>query len=323
MNARNRLWTHVALFVAALGMQAQALAQDNYPSRPVKGIACCAGVVEVLARAIAEDSAATLGQKIYVETRPGQGGNIAAEAVARSKPDGYTIYFGTNSSHGANQSLYKTIPFDFVKDFTPIAGISEGVVVLVARPESALKTVNDLVAAARSKPDEMAYGWASSSTRMAMELVKQLTGTKIRQIPYKTNPQATTDLMGGQFDVMFADMTTAVPLIKAGKLRALAVSGSKRAESLPDVPTVQEAGVPGYQLTWWIAAWAPADTPQPIIAKLQRAIHASLAEPGVKQVLATISSAPMPLTSQELMAFQIREHAKWRQMITSAGIEPQ
>lgn len=312
----------LAIVVAAM-FHSQAYSQDDYPNRPIKVVICCAGVVESLARAIGEDMSVALGQPLVFETRPGQSGNIAADMVAKSKPDGYTIYLGTNSSHAANQSLYKSLPFDFVNDFVPIGGIAEALIVLVTRPESKITSVADLIATAKSRPDEMAYGWGSSSVRMAMELLKQMTGVKMRDIPYKSNPQATADLLGGQFDVMFADMTTAVPLIKAGKLRALAVSSKKRGSSLPDVPTMSEAGIPGYHLTGWIAAWAPGKTPQPIVEKLQKTMHASFSTNRVKQSLASISAEPMPFTSSELMAFQIAEQRKWAQMIKAAGIQPE
>ena len=327
MKAISILLRKVAL-TAVVGAASHAPAQSqsgqaDYPSHPIKFVVCCAGVVDALARAMGEEMAATLGQPFVVDTRPGQSGNIAANYVAKSKPDGYTIFLGTNSSHAANQSLYKNLPFDPNKDFIPLSGIAEAIIVLVTRPESKINSVADLIATAKARPDNLTYGWASSSVRMAMELTKQMTGVKIRDVPYKSNPQATTDLLGGQVDVMFADMTTAVPLIKAGKLKALAVSGSKRGASLPDVPTMSEAGLPGSRLTGWIAAWLPAKTPQPIVDKLQKAMHASLATPRVKQVIDVISAEVMPYTSSELMAFQLTEQQKWAQMIKAAGIEPE
>jgi len=317
--------TRLAALPLALAAAAhtQAFGQSDYPNKPIRVVICCAGVMENMARAMSEDMSPALGQPLVLDTRPGQSGNIAADIVAKSKPDGYTVYLGTNSSHAANRSLFKSLPFDPINDFTPVAGIAEAIVVLVSRPDSKIQSVADLVAAARAQPDELSYGWASSSVRMAMELLKQMTGVKIRDIPYKTNPQATTDLMGGQFDVMFADMTTAVPLIKAGKLKALGVSGGKRGASLPDVPTIAEAGVPGYKLTAWIAAWVPAKTPQPIVEKLQKAMIASYATARVKQVFQLNSAEALPLTSSELMAFQIAEEKKWAQMIKAAGITPE
>ena len=317
-----KLTTAVSLSLAALA-PFHAQAQSDFPNKPIRVIICCAGVMENMARAMGEDMTPSLGQPLVFETKPGQSGNIAADYVAKSKPDGYTIFLGTNSSHAANLSLFKSLPFDPNSDFVPVSGIAEQMIVLVTRPESKITSVADLVKTAKANPDALSYGWASSSVRMASELLKQMTGIKMRDIPYKTNPQAATDLLGGQIDLMFADMTTAVPLIKAGKLRALAVSSKKRAPSLPDVPTVAEAGVPGYHLTGWIAAWVPAKTPKPVVERLQKAIHQSLATERVKQSFAVTAADALPLSSAELMTFQLAEQKKWAQMIKAAGIQPE
>lgn len=317
-----KLTTAVSLSLAALA-PFHAQAQSDFPNKPIRVIICCAGVMENMARAMGEDMTPSLGQPLVFETKPGQSGNIAADYVAKSKPDGYTIFLGTNSSHAANLSLFKSLPFDPNSDFVPVSGIAEQMIVLVTRPESKITSVADLIKTAKANPDALSYGWASSSVRMASELLKQMTGIKMRDIPYKTNPQAATDLLGGQIDLMFADMTTAVPLIKAGKLRALAVSSKKRAPSLPDVPTVAEAGVPGYHLTGWIAAWVPAKTPKPVVERLQKAIHQSLATERVKQSFAVTAADALPLSSAELMTFQLAEQKKWAQMIKAAGIQPE
>lgn len=317
-----KLTTAVSLSLAALA-PFHAHAQSDFPNKTIRVIICCAGVMENMARAMGEDMTPSLGQPLVFETKPGQSGNIAADYVAKSKPDGYTIFLGTNSSHAANLSLFKSLPFDPNSDFVPVSGIAEQMIVLVTRPESKITSVADLIKTAKANPDALSYGWASSSVRMASELLKQMTGIKMRDIPYKTNPQAATDLLGGQIDLMFADMTTAVPLIKAGKLRALAVSSKKRAPSLPDVPTVAEAGVPGYHLTGWIAAWVPAKTPKPVVERLQKAIHQSLATERVKQSFAVTAADALPLSSAELMTFQLAEQKKWAQMIKAAGIQPE
>ncbi len=321
----SRLVMALSLSLAALAttFQAQAQAQSDFPTRPIRVIICCAGVMENMARAMGEDMTPSLGQPLVFETKPGQSGNIAGDIVAKSKPDGYTVFLGTNSSHAANMSLFKSLPFDPNNDFVPVSGIAEQMIVLVTRPDSKITSVAELIKMAKGNPDQFSYGWASSSVRMASELLNQMTGIKVRGIPYKTNPQAATDLMGGQIDMMFADMTTAVPLIKAGKLRALGVSSRKRAPSLPDVPTVAEAGVPGYHLTGWIAAWAPAKTPKPIVERLQKAFHQSLTTERVKQAFAVTAADAMPLSSAELMAFQLAEQKKWAQMIKAAGIQPE
>jgi len=298
-------------------------AQDAYPSKPIRVIACCAGIIEAVTRQIGEEMSATLKQAVVVEPRPGASGMIGAELVSKARPDGYTIFIGTNSTHAANQSLFKSVPYDFVKDFVPVAGIGEGVLVLVVPINSTIKSLADLTARAKSQPGKLTFGWASSSTRLSMELYNQLADIKITDVPYKTNPQATTDLVGGQIDMMFADMNTAMPLIRAGRLRALALSGTKRSPTLPDVPTMQEAGVPGYNLTWWAAAWAPAGTPQGIVDQLNAAVTKAINAPKVQRFFETITFDAMPLTSDGLMKFQIAEHGKWAAIIKKAGIEAQ
>ncbi len=315
--------------LAVFGCIAAALAapasraQDAYPSKPIRAIVCCAGIIEAITRQVAEEMSATLKQTVVVETKPGASGMIGADFVAKAKPDGYTIFFGTNSTHAANQSLFKSIPYDYVKDFVPVAGIGEGVLVLVVPVNSPLKSLTELTARAKSQPGKLSYGWASSSTRLSMELYNQLANIKITDVPYKTNPQATTDLVGGQIDVMFADMNTAMPLIKAGRLRPLAVSGSKRSPALPDVPTMQQAGVPDYKLTWWAAAWAPAGTPKEVVDQLNGAITKAIASPKVQKFFETITFEAMPLTSEGLMKFQVAEHGGWAGIVKKAGIEAQ
>src|SRR5690606_38828922 len=218
------------LCAAPLGHSAYA-ASDNWPERPIHLVSCCVGIIENTARVIGEEMAKELAQSIVVESKPGASGMIAAEYISRAKPDGYNVFVGTNSSHGANQSLFKQVPYDFVKDFTPIGGIASGKIVLVVGSNSPIHSVAELTAYSKENPGKLDYGWASSSTRVAMEMYKQLADVKITDVPYKTNPQATMDVAGGQIDLMFADLSTAVPMIQSGKLRALAISGTSRVDA--------------------------------------------------------------------------------------------
>lgn len=325
MQTSNKLFRPLtkAVLIVALSACGWAQAQEAYPSKPIRLISCCIGVIDAIARVVGEEMANNLKQPVVVEAKAGASGGIAADYVAKSKPDGYTIFFGTNSTHAANQSLFKTLPYDYVKDFVPLAGVGEGPIVLVVNMQSPVRNVSELTALAKSKPGKLTYGWASSSTRMSMEMYNQLAGIKITDVPYKTNPQATTDLIGGQVDAMFADMNTAVPLIKAGKLRALAVSGSKRAPGLPEVPTMKEAGVTDYNLTWWVAGWAPAGTPKEVVTQLNTAISKSITSPKVLEFFKNIALDPMPMSGDELMKFQVAEHGKWAKIINTAGIQPQ
>ncbi|MBV7482360.1 tripartite tricarboxylate transporter substrate binding protein [Bordetella sp. BOR01] len=298
-------------------------AEESYPSRPITAVVCCAGTVETVARFVTEAAGAELGQPIVVMTKPGASGMIAADYVSKAKPDGYTIFIGTNSSHGANQSLFKRVPYDYVKDFTPISGVADGKLVLVVNPALPIKNVADLTADARTTPGKLSYGWASSSTRLAMEKYKMMEKIDIRDVPYKTNPQAAIDISGGTIDVMFAEFSSALPLIKAGRLRALAVSSTHRDKALPDVPTMAEAGVPGYRLTWWMGVWAPAGLPKGKVEKLSAAIAKALAKPELQKSFAVAGVEPLPFSPSRLSAFQVEEHDSWRDIIRAAGIEPQ
>jgi tripartite-type tricarboxylate transporter receptor subunit TctC len=314
----------LATTIAVAGMLASPLhAEEAYPTKPIRMVMCCVGAIDSVARVVAEVMAQDLGQPVVVDARPGAAGGIGADIVAKSKGDGYTIFVGTNATHAANQSLYKNLPYDYIRDFAPIGGVAQGQVVLLVNPASTIKTVADLTAQAQAAPGKLSYGWASTSTRVAMELYSQLAQVKFTDVPYKTNPQATTDLMGGQFDVLFADLNTSAPLVKAGRLRALAVSGDKRALVLPDVPTMKEAGVPGYTLTWWVGVWAPAGTPQPAIERLNQSLTRAINSPRAAEYFRNSGSEPMPMSADNLAKFQVSENAKWKQIVTKAGIPAQ
>ncbi len=307
----------------SLPAQTQAQAQDIYPTKQIRMVLCCVGAINAVARAIADEMSDTLGEAVVVEAKPGAGGGIATTHVAKSKNDGYTILVGTNATHAANQSLYLDLAYDYVKDFAPIGGVGAGAMVLLVPATSPIKSVSDLTEKALASPGMLSYGWAGTTPRIAMALYSQLTNTRLLEIPYKTNPQATTDLAGGQFDTMFADLNTSVPLVHAGKLRALAVSGPERADVLPDVPTMQEAGVKDYSLTWWVGMWAPAGTPRPIVDKLNAALTKAIKSDRLADLFRSTGATPMPMTPDELMAFQISEKEKWAQIIKNAGIQPQ
>jgi tripartite-type tricarboxylate transporter receptor subunit TctC len=297
--------------------------QDAYPSKPIRFVVCCAGFPDAVARLLAEQIGEQTKQSVVVDTRPGANGIMGAEIVAKSAPDGYTMFVGTNSTHAANQSLYKSLPYDYIKDFTPVSGISQGALLVVVNPALPVHSIADLTALAKKEPDKLNYGWASSSTRVAAELYKQIMGLQITDVPYKTVPQAATDLVGGRLDFMMADMVSAPPLVKAGKLRALAVTGVKRMSSFPDVPTMQEAGVPGYALTFWLAAYLPAGAPPAVTQRLNALLAAALDSQRVKEFLINAGSEPFPTTPEELMRFQVAEHDKWHKVIVGAGIQPE
>ncbi len=309
--------------LAGTARASQADDQARYPERPVRFISCCAGIVDAVARILMQEMQGDLKQPLYVEDKPGASGMIGAQFVANAKPDGYTLLFGSNSTHAADQSLFKKVPYDYLTDFTPVAGVGIGPVVLVVRAQSPVKSVAELTDSARKEPGKLSYGWASSSTRMSMELYKQLADVKIMGVAYKTNPEATQDLLGGRIDAMFADTSTAVPLIKSGSLRALAVSGDTRMASLPDIPTMKEVGVDGFSLSWWVGIWAPAKTPKAVVARLNEAVRQALKSPKVQSYFQFIALDPMPLSPEQLQQFETSEREKWARIVSLAGIEPQ
>jgi len=314
----------LAKFVLAVAIPgifvAPTLADEVYPTKPIRMVMCCVGAIDSVSRVVAELMTQDLGQPVVVDARPGAAGGIGADIVAKSKGDGYTIFVGTNATHAANQSLYKNLPYDYIRDFAPVGGVAQGQVVLLVNPASPIKSVSDLTARAQAAPGKLSYAWASTSTRVAMELYSQIMQLKFADIPYKTNPQATTDLIGGQFDALFADLNTSAPLVKAGRLRALAVSGDKRTVVLPDVPTMKEAGVPGYALTWWVGVWAPAGTPQPVIERLNQSLTRAVHSARAAEYFRNGGSEPMTMSADELARFQVSEHSKWKQIVTKAGI---
>ncbi len=319
-----RLASGITVVLLSVGLWRPALAQqDAYPSKPIRLVVCCSGFPEAVSRLLAEQMSEQAKQPVVVDPRPGANGILGANIVAKSASDGYTMFVGTNSTHAANPSLYKSLPYDFIKDFTPVSGISQGALLAAVNPALPVKSIADLTALARKEPGKLNYGWASSSTRIAVELYKQIMGLQITNVPYKTVPQAATDLAGGHLSFMIGDMVSLPPLVAAGKLRALAVTGANRMRSLPNVPTMQEAGVPGYALTFWLAAYLPAGAAPTVTQRLNVLVTAALNSARVKEFLIKAGSEPFPTTPEEMMRFQVAEHDKWRKVIVGAGILPE
>ena len=265
-----------AAALAAFTAAAPAWAQGKYPEKPVTFIVpfAAGSATDQLARALGASFTADTKQAVVVDNKAGASGMMAAQAAARAPADGYTVLITTNTTHAANEHLYKKLAYDPVKDFVPVTGLGKGGQVLVVRPDAPYKSVADLLAKAKQSPGKLSFGSGSSSSRVAGEMFKQLSGTDILHVPYKSNPQALTDLLGGQIDMMITDTATGVPQIKGGKLKALGVSTTKRIALLPEVPTIDEAGVKGYDMGYWFAAYVPKDTPAPVVARLRELLAA-------------------------------------------------
>ena len=316
-----------ALFAAlALAAGAQhAAAQDAYPTRPVKFIVpfAAGSATDTLARVLGEAMSPALGQPVVVENMPGASGFLAAQAVARAEPDGHTVLITSNTTHAANQSLFRELPYDPVADFEPVAKLGTITLALVVHPSVPASSVAELIEHAKANPGDLTFGSGSSSSLIAGEMLNTLAGIDMLNVPYKSNPQAVTDLLGGHISVVFADVSTTLPQAQAGEVKALAVSSAERSPLAPDLPTMAEAGVPDYELTAWFAAFVPAGTPEPVVEELNAALLAALADEEVSRKLLNAGIEPESSTPEELAAFVGSETEKWAGIVKAAGIEPE
>ena len=309
----------------AIAFAPTVFAQSDYPNKPITFVVpfAAGSATDQLARALGQSITEKTKQPVVVENKGGASGMIAAQAVAKAPAVGYTVLITTNTTHAANEHLYKKLSYDSVKDFAPLSGLGKGGQVLVVPAGAPYKSVGELVAFAKANPGKLSFGSGSSSSRVAGEMLKQLAGVDILHVPYKSNPLAITDLLGGQINLMITDVSTGVPQIKAGKLRALGYSTQKRSAQLPDVPTIAEAGVKGYDMGYWFAAYAPANTPAPVVAKLNQLLNSAVSSAAAKSFFDMSGSEPWTTTPQELSQFQAAETQKWGKVIKAAGITPE
>ena len=311
---------------AAATLAASAALAQSFPSKPITIIVpfAAGSGTDQQARAFAQAITAEYKVPVVVDDKAGASGFIASQYVAKAAPDGYTVLMTTNTTHAANEHLFKKLPYDPVKDFTPVALLSKGHMLLLVQPSSPIKSVGDLVAAAKKNPGKLNFGSGSSSSRVASEMLKQMAGVEMTNVPYKSNPNAVTDLLGGQIDMMITDTATGIPQIKGGKLRALGVSTTHRIDLLPDVPTIDEAGVKGYDMGYWFAAYVPAGTPPAVVSRLRELLVAGTKSAAAKTFYAsTGTEAWTTASTDELARFQAAEAQKWGRVIKAAGIEPE
>jgi len=312
------------LLALAAAPPGAALAQP-YPSKPVTFVVpfAAGSATDQLARALGQSFTEQTRQAVVVDNKAGASGMLAAQSAARAAPDGYTVLITTNTTQAANEHLYKKLPYDPVKDFAPVTGLGKGGQVLVVNASAPYKNVADLLDAARKNPGKLSFGSGSSSSRVAGEMLKQLSGVDILHVPYKSNPLAITDLLGGQIDLMITDTSTGVPQVKAGKLRALGYSTQKRSAQLPEVPTIAEAGVKGYDMGYWFAAYVPAGTPPAVVNRLNELLIHGVKSAAAKAFFDTAGSEMWTTSPDELAKFQAAETQKWGKVIKAAGIEPE
>lgn len=311
----------LAAFTAALAFGAHA---QDFPNRPMKIIVPFApgGSTDVMARMVGEGLTARLHQQVVVENKTGAGGNIGAEAVAKSPPDGYTLVMGSIGTHATNSLIYPKMPYDTEKDFAPVTQVAAVSLVLVVHPSLPAKSVKDLIALLEKEPGRYNYasGGVGASQHLAAELFTYMTKTKMLHVPYKGSASALNDLLGGRVPIMFADLPLVREHIRGGTLRALAIADAKRSPALPDVPTVAEAGVPGYEASAWYGLFAPAGTPEAIVSKLQTEVAAILQQPAVRERMAGMGATPIGSTPAEFRRFQQSEMKRWKEVVDSAQI---
>ena len=320
-----RMALGMLISAAMLPMATPASAQtQNYPDKPIRIVSPfpVGGIADTFAREIGKKLTEAWGQPVVVDNRTGAGGNIGADIVAKSAPDGYTLVMGNIGTHAVNVSLFPAMPFDTVKDFTPIAHVLDAEGLLVVNPSIRATTVPELIALARSEPGKLSYGsgGVGTTSHLAGELFKSLTKVDIVHVPYKGNVPAITDLLGGQTSMAFATMPTVLPQVRAGKLRALAVLGTTRSPALPDVPTVAES-VPGFEVSNWIGMFGPAGMPPAIVAKLNAEVQKIMRSPEIQKRLETEGAKFLPMSPEQFALFQKSELAKWAKTIKDANIK--
>ena len=309
-----------ATFCAAAAQPALA---DSYPTRPITIVigSSAGSTTDGLARAIGQEITAETKVPVIVDNKAGASGGIAAQAAARAPADGYTLFITTNTTQAANPHLFRKLAYDPVKDFTPVGALVKGYLLLVTHPNVKAQNVAELVAAAKKQP--LTFGAGSSSARVASELFQQMTQTRLTYVPYKANPQAIVDLVGGQIDMMIVDLTTSLPQVKAGKLKALGVSSPKRSPLAPELPTIAEAGLPGYEISYWNAVYAPAGTSAAVVQRINELMQRALSTENVRRFVEQNGMEPFTSTSVELASFQAAEYKRWGSVIKAAGIEPE
>lgn len=324
LNLNKRLTTFAVL--ATLGLATTAAgAQGAYPNKPIRMIVSvgAGGATDSIARRLADRLGKALGGSVYVENQPAGSGVIAAQTVARAAPDGYTLLIGTNTTHAGNASFLKNLPYDPVADFEPVSRLGIAALVLSVNNDVPVKTVPEFIAYAKANPGKLNFGAGTGSARLSSEMLKVKAGIDILSVPYKSNVQALTDLRGGQIQILFGDIALMLPQIRAGAVKGLAVSSARRSAAMPDTPTLQESGIPGYELVGFIAAFAPAKTPEPIVRKLNEEIGKILRDKEFADSLAAAGVDAAPTSPAELRDWVVSETRKWHDLARAAGIQPE
>ena len=311
----------VLLAASALASLTCGAGAQTYPSKPIRMVVpfAAGGPTDVYARAVGQELTKLLGQPVIVDNRPGAGGNLGADLVAKSPPDGYNVVLGAVGAFAVNMTLYPKMPYDVLRDFAPVSLVAIVPMVLVVNPGVPVKTPKELVELAKSKPGTLSYGSAGNGTsiHMSAEMFKAMTGIDMAHVPYKGAAPAMTDLIGGQVQLMFADATSVIPHVKSGKVRA--VAATKHVEAMPEVPTFAQSGFPSYDPTVWYGVFAPAGTPRDVVVKLNAGIAKSLQARDVRERLIGLGAQPTSSTPEEFTEFVRAEIPRWGKVVKSSG----
>lgn len=315
----------LALF--ALGVVTAAAAWSQaYPSRSVRVVVpfAAGSATDIMARILADEMRAAFDQPFIVDNRPGASAQIGAEFVAKSAPDGYTLFVTTNTSHAANPHLFKKLSYDPIKDFTPVANVMRIPVIIVVSPKLGVNTLQELVDYGKANPGKLSFGYGNSIGQVVGASFAKRMGLQVTTVPYKSTPQAITDLIGGHVSYAVADMASGQSFVKSGQLKALGVSSKTRSALMPDLPAMAELkGLENFEIIAWVAMFAPAGTPADIVDKLNGVVRKALEKPEVQQRIAGFAAEPIPGTPQQLDAFVKEQLESWGKSIRDAGIEPQ
>jgi tripartite-type tricarboxylate transporter receptor subunit TctC len=318
-----RAFRRFSLLIVAVTMAGAALAQ--YPAKPVRIVVPYppGGTSDILARLIGAKLADSLGHPFPVENRPGASGAIGSQVVAKAAPDGYMLLLGTASTHGVNSAVAKSLPYDAVKDFSPITVVGGTPNVILVHPDIAAKSLAELLALARSKPGRLNFGSTSlgGTPHMSAELLKMMTGVDIVHVPYKGAGPMLADLIGGQVQIGFDNLPSSTGHIRSGKVRALAVTTPKRWPGSPEIPTVAESGVPGYEVSGWFGLLAPGGTPRPVVDTLYRAISAALKQPEMQKQMLELGAEPGGNPPEDFARQIAAEIEKWKKVVSATGVK--
>lgn len=311
------------LFASLLLLAPSLAAAQGWPTKPVHILVSsgAGGTADILARMIGERLAPMLGQPVIVENRPGAGGHLGAGLVARAQPDGYTLLMSGSPTHSVGPHLFKRLSYEPMRDVPPVAMVAIAPNLLVTKASLPVKSLADLVALAREKPGQLTYSSAGNGTsgHLAAELLKSTAKLDMRHVPYKSGPEAVTGVLSGDVDFIFFTVPAVLPQVEAGKLRALAITSAARSALVPDVPTVAEAGYPGFEVLGWYALFAPRETPKPVVAKLSADIEKIVGSPDIRDKMLQLGAEPRYLSPEQVAAFVAVESPKWGQLIRESG----